>query len=74
MLRSHIEQMPIPFVPMDVQIPIIKEVDRIMSSSENISELYKDLDNEVMKLFGLSKTNRNIIKNALYGKNLFIDT
>ena len=74
LLRSHIEQMPIPFVPMDVQIPIIKEVDRIMNSSENISELYKDLDNEVMKLFGLSKTNRNIIKNALYGKNLFIDT
>ena len=74
LLRSHIEQIPIPFVPMDVQIPIIKKVDHIMNSSENISVLYKDLDNEVMKLFGLSKTNSYIIKNALYDKNLFIET
>lgn len=73
LLRSHIEQMPIPFVPMDVQIPIIKKVDRVMNSSENISELYEDLDNEVMELFGLSKTNSDIIKNALCGKNLFIE-
>ena len=72
LLRSHIEQMPIPVVPMDVQTSIIKKVDRIMSSSENISGLYKDLDNDIMQLFGLSETHKDIIKKSLRGKNLFL--
>ena len=72
LLRSHIEQMPIPVVPMDIQTSIIKKVDRIMNSSENISGLYEDLDSDIMQLFGLSETHRDIIKKSLRGKNLFL--
>ena len=72
LLRSHIEQMPIPVVPMDVQDLIIKKVDRIMNSSENISGLYEDLDSDIMELFGLSETHNEIIKKSLRGKNSFL--
>ncbi len=72
LLRSHIEQMPIPVVPMDIQTSIIKKVDRIMNSSENISGLYEDLDSDIIQLFGLSGAHRDIIKKFLRKKNLFL--
>lgn len=72
LLRSHIEQMPIPVVPMDIQTSIIKKVERIMNSSENISGLYEDLDSDIMQLFGLSGAHRDIIKKFLRKKNLFL--
>ncbi len=72
LLRSHIEQMPIPVVPMDVQVSIIKKVDRIMNSSENISVLYEDLDSDIMELYGLPTKHSDVIKNALRGKSLFL--
>ena len=72
LLRSHIEQMPIPVVQMDVQVSIIKKVDRIMNSSENISGLYEDLDSDIMELYGLPTKHSDVIKNALRGKSLFL--
>lgn len=72
LLRSHIEQIPIPVVPMDVQVSVIRKVDRIMNSSENTSGLYKDLDSDIMELYGLSTNHSDVIKNALRGKNLFL--
>lgn len=72
LLRSHIEQMPIPVVSMDIQSSIIKKVDRIMNSSENISGLYEDLDSDIMALFGLSAQHSNVVRNALRGKKLFL--
>lgn len=72
LLRSHIEQMPIPVVPMDVQVSIIKKVDRIMNSSESISGLYEDLDSDIMELYGLPTKHSDVIKNALRGKSLFL--
>ena len=72
LLRSHIEQMPIPAVPVDDQVAIIKKVDRIMNSSENISGLYKDLDNDIMELYGLTVEQIEIIHASLSGKNLFL--
>ena len=72
LLRSHIEQIPIPVVPMDVQVSVIRKVDRIMNSSENTSSLYKDLDSDIMELYGLSTNHSDVIKNALRGKNLFL--
>lgn len=72
LLRSHIEQMPIPIVPLEVQATIVKKVDCIMNSSENISGLYADLDSDIIKLFGLSAGQNKAIQAALYGKNLFL--
>ena len=73
LLRSYIEQMPIPVVSADVQANIIKKVDRIMDSSENISGLYEDLDSDILELFALTAKHRKVIKNALRGKSLFLN-
>lgn len=72
LLRSHIEQMPIPVVSIDIQSSIIKKVDRIMNSSENISGLYEDLDRDIMSLYKLSEIKKAVIKEALVGRNLFL--
>ncbi len=72
LLRSHIEQMPIPVVPKDIQTAIIKKVDRIMNSSENISGLYEDLDSDIMELYGLTVEQIKTIQTALSGKALFL--
>lgn len=72
LLRSHIEQIPIPVVSMNVQEAIIKKVDRIMNSSENISGLYSDLDSDIIALYGLTIEQVETIQAALSGKNLFL--
>ena len=74
LLRSHIEQMPIPAVSKDIQSSIIQKVDRIMCSSENVGGLYAELDDEIMGLFALSHEQTQIIQAALNGKNLFLKT
>ena len=72
LLRSHIESLPIPMVSTEKQSGIIKKVDRIMNSNENISGLYEDLDNEIMSIYSLSEIQRKTIRGALSGKNLFL--
>lgn len=72
LLRSHIEQMPIPIVTADRQTAIVKKVDRIMNSSENICGLYEDLDSDIMALYGLTVEQINTIHTALNGKTLFL--
>lgn len=72
LLRSHIEQIPIPVVSKDIQVQIIKKVDHIMNSSENISGLYEDLDNDIMALYRLNVEQIKTIQTALSEKNLFI--
>lgn len=72
LLRSHIEQMPIPVVTQEIQEGIVKRVDRIMDSFENISGLYKELDNEIMGLYNLSSSQVKTIRTALTGKSSFL--
>lgn len=72
LLRSHIEQIPIPIVSMSTQLSIIEKVDRIMGASENLDDLYADLDADIMDLFNLSEQHCATIKNALSGRSLFL--
>lgn len=72
LLRSHIESLPIPMVSAEKQNDIIKKVDHIMDSNENISGLYEELDNEIMNIYSLSEKQRKTIHIALSGKNLFL--
>ena len=72
LLRSHIESLPIPMVSAEKQNDIIRKVDHIMNSSENISGLYEELDNEIMNIYSLSEIQRKTIHNALARKNLFL--
>lgn len=71
LLKSHIESLPIPIVSREQQDEIIKKADRIMNSNENINGLYKELDDEIMTLYGLNAKQKNIIKTEISGKNLF---
>ena len=43
-----------------------------MNSSENISGLYEELDNEIMDIYSLSDIQRKTIYGALAGNNLFL--
>lgn len=72
LLRSHIEQVPIPVATLKDQEHIVNKVDRIMNSSENISGLYAELDDEIMELYNLSSQQSKTIQTALLGKNLFL--
>lgn len=72
LLRSHIESVPIPLVSDEQQNDIIKKVDHIMNSNENISGLYEELDTEIINLYSLSENQKNTIHTALSGKNSFL--
>ena len=65
LLRSHIEQIPIPIVSKDIQVAIV-------NSSENISGLYEELDGDIMALYGLNANQIETIQTALSRKNLFL--
>lgn len=72
LLRSHIEQIPIPFISEDAQRSIAEKADRIMRSEDDVGDLYWDLDDDIASLYCLSDENRNVIRRFLEGKNLFI--
>jgi hypothetical protein len=64
-LKSHIERIPIPFVDEDVQEKIIAGVDEIISEKDKDGRLYEKLDSEVARLYGITDSEFDIIKNAL---------
>lgn len=72
LLRSHLEQIPIPVVSKEKQEAIIKKVNRIMDSPENITSLYRELDLEIMNLYSLSERQCELIKKELETKNTFL--
>ena len=61
-LRSHIEQIPIPFVGQNVQDEVVKLVDEIMSTDEKYDELFNILDRKIAKLYGLTESEILLIK------------
>ena len=72
LLRSHLEQLPIPLVDISIQEQIIKKVDRLLLSKENIKQQYKKLDEDIMNLYQLNTTQKQIIKQGVMEKNLFL--
>ncbi len=72
LLRSHLEQLPIPMIDLSKQMEIIKKVDCIINSEENINSLYQELDEEIMELYNLNPQFKKTIKNSLSNKNLFL--
>jgi hypothetical protein len=71
-LRSHIEQIPIPIVSESIQARIIKEIDRILDYKDSIGGLYEELDQHIMELYGLTAEQQDTIRTALEGSNLFL--
>lgn len=71
-LRTHIEQIPIPMIPEKEQKNIITKVNKIMDASENTKSLYFDLDTDIINLYNISPIESTIIQNTLKSKNLFL--
>lgn len=73
LLRSHIEQIPIPAASEKVQDLIVEKVDMILDcKSSQRADLFYELDKDITKLYKLSKTDTNAIQAYVEAKNLFI--
>ncbi len=72
LLRSHIEALPIPMISLSRQREIIENVDSILDSPTNISEKYAEIDEAILDIYQLTSLQRETIRNALKGKNLFL--
>ncbi len=71
-LRSHLETIPIPVVKGKAQLEVIAMVDRIMEPAAKVGMLYDELDDYLMKLYGLSAKHRDMIRRSLEGQNRFL--
>ncbi len=70
-LRSHIENIPIPIIDEVQQDIIIELVDKLINglASEDVQITYNTLDNIIFDIFNLNKIEQEIIINALDEKN-----
>lgn len=67
-----IEALPIPMISLSRQREIIENVDSILDSPTNISEKYAEIDEAILDIYQLTSLQRETIRNALKGKNLFL--
>lgn len=73
-LRSHIENIPIPLVDDSTQDQIIKVTDKLISGLplQEAEQIYNELDLLISNIFDLNETEIEIIKNAVDGDNKFL--
>lgn len=73
-LRSHIEQIPIPIATEEQQEGIIEYVEAILATQndERIAENYDKLDHLISDLYRLTDSEYSIIINSMKGDNLFL--
>lgn len=73
-LRSHIEQIPIPITNTESQEHIIRLADLILSATNenDITETYDEIDREIAEIYGLSGEEHLLIKETMKGENLFL--
>jgi predicted RNA methylase len=71
-LRSQIEQIPIPAASDSEQEQIIGLVDKLINGDAKKPNVYNELDDLVMCLYGLSSTAKQTIRTSLSYKNLFL--
>lgn len=66
-LRSHIEQIPIPVVGKEKQEEIIRIVDRLIepSADDDDEENYEILDDKIAQIFGLSQEEYTVVKKCV---------
>ena len=73
-LRSHIENIPIPDVNAGMQNSIIQAVEPLINGlpPEGAQIVYDQLDQLIFKLFNLTSKEQDIIKHAVDGENKFL--
>ena len=67
-LRSQLEQIPIPLVEIETQKSIIEKVDALLKSKLQPMKLYEELDIQIMKLYGLNHKEISLIKQTFSDK------
>ncbi len=74
-LRSHIEQIPIPVINAKRQHTIIAMVDSILAESSltTINNIYNKIDKEIADTFNLTEAEYQIINNVMANDNLFLE-
>lgn len=72
-LRSHLEQIPIPVVGRDRQEEIIRLTDRLIvpSAGEKIEKNYEILDDRIARIYGLSQEEYALVKMCVDDNNKF---
>ena len=73
-LRSHIEQLPIPVANKIQQEKIITLVDKLLSEQNppKREQLYSDIDNLIFELFEISPNEQKIVIEATETQNKFL--
>ena len=73
-LRSHIEEIPIPYIDKKAQKVFISIVDLILKTKnqKEIMELYNELDLKILSLYGLNNSEYQIILDSMQEENLFL--
>ena len=73
-LRSHLEQIPIPKAEKERQEDILTDVECLLAANETyeIEELFDKIDQKVAILYGLTSDEYRRIRQSLTGENLFL--
>lgn len=73
-LRSHIEQIPIPYIPQQQQKEFIESVDTLLEAKNEhcILSTYDELDQKISSLYELSDDEYSIIQESMHNENLFL--
>lgn len=72
-LRSHIEQIPIPIIQTKDQERIITIVNSLITTDNKTIELYNKLDKYICDIFGLSVAEYQYIIESMKNDNLFLE-
>lgn len=72
LLRSHIEQIPIPIPNTIIQKQIVSATDEIISGKGQANEIFEDIDSTIMNLYELSAAEKGIIHSHSFGRNMFL--
>lgn len=73
-LRSHIEQIPIPEIKKEQQEDILTDVEHLLAAREPdaILRLYNQIDRKIADLYGLTSGEYDMILRSMEGINLFL--
>jgi predicted RNA methylase len=71
-LRSHIEQIPIPRPSDDEQKHIVSLANKLIDAESCNKDAYDEIDDCVMALYGLTHAQKDVIKKSVAKRNLFL--
>lgn len=71
-LRSHIEQIPIPNVDKERQEDILIDVEELLAPTEDVNAVYDRLDKKISVLYDLSDREYQTIMESMSNENMFL--